>query len=91
MVDYYKKNKDLISDIGMDIAGVGLDDRRSWYMTLKDGAVLVLGRTESEQRLQRFVRWYPHLDGGEVERVDLRYSNGFSIQWRKQTEEVTKA
>lgn len=92
MAQYYKKNKETISRLGLNIVQVKLDKRHVWHLTLNNNMALILGRTESERRLQRFVRWYPQLEGGLVKQVDLRYSNGFSIQWLEQkTEEATKA
>ncbi len=91
MTQYYMNNKTTISQLGLDITQVKLDERHAWHLTLSNNMALILGRTESEQRLQRFVRWYPQLEGGAVKRVDLRYSNGFSIQWLEQTEEAAKS
>ncbi len=91
MTQYYQNNKETISQLGLSIVQIKLDERHAWHITLNNSMTLILGRTESEQRLQRFVRWYPQLEGGEVKQVDLRYSNGFSIEWLEQTEEATKA
>ncbi len=91
MAQYYMKNREIISQLGLNIVQVRLDERHVWHITLSNGMALILGRKESMQRLQRFVRWYPQLEGGTIKQVDLRYSNGFSIQWQEQTEEAAKA
>jgi len=47
---------------------------------------LELGRVNSWLRLQRFVRAYPAVFEGrmdKLQRVDLRYSNGFSVYWQE--------
>ena len=91
MTQYYQNAKETISRLGLSIVKITLDERHAWHITLNNSMTLILGRTKSEQRLQRFVRWYPQLEGGEVKQADLRYSNGFSIEWLEQTEEATKA
>ena len=52
-----------------------------------DGAVrLELGKADYWQRLQRFVRAYENVFAGRMDglmRVDLRYSNGFSVFWQQ--------
>jgi cell division protein FtsQ len=47
---------------------------------------LELGRVDTELRLQRFVRTFPEVFAGHLDvlkRVDLRYSNGFSVYWQQ--------
>jgi len=48
-----------------------------------NGLELVLGRDHVEERLARFVRHYPALaaDAGRIRQVDLRYTNGFAVEW----------
>lgn len=91
MLQYYIENKEMISQLGLAVVKIKLDERHAWHVTLSNDIALILGRKESVQHLQRFIRWYPHLEGGAIKQVDLRYSNGFSIQWQQQTEEAAKA
>ena len=47
---------------------------------------LELGRVNTWQRLQRFVHAYQAVFAGhmdQLQRVDLRYSNGFSVSWQE--------
>lgn len=71
--------------LGLKVTGVDLSGRDSWRLQLSDGAELVIGNVDPEQRLQRFLDTYPRLvhDGGgeHFSRVDLRYANGFAVRW----------
>ena len=70
--------------VGMRLAKVELDPRGAWQLTLANGVRVRLGRQDVEQRLERFLRIASPLvatRSGEVEYVDLRYSNGFSVGW----------
>jgi cell division protein FtsQ len=54
-------------------------------LTLADGLILVLGREEHDQTLQRFLRVYRRLVDGQdrppIQQIDLRYASGFAVQW----------
>ena len=52
---------------------------------MNNGLLLSLGRSDTYPRMQRFVKTYtqtiaPRL--ADIERIDLRYTNGFAIRWR---------
>jgi len=66
------------------IQGVVMDARYAWRVRLAGGTVLVLGRQPSERDVRRFARVFPAvlaIRGGKAERVDLRYPNGFAVDW----------
>jgi cell division protein FtsQ len=70
----------------MQISRLELDERRALHLQLEGGVQLELGRVSTWQRLQRFARAYPAVFEGrmdKLQRVDLRYSNGFSVYWRQ--------
>lgn len=71
---------------GTRLAALQLDARGAWNLQLVSGIEVRLGRREVEERLDRFIQtalpiMSPRL--GEVAYVDMRYSNGFSIGWKK--------
>lgn len=70
--------------VGMRLAKVELDPRGAWQMTLANGVQVRLGRQDVHARLERFLQIASPLvatRSGEVDYVDLRYSNGFSVGW----------
>jgi len=53
-------------------------------MHLASGTELRLGAGDPESRLRRFARVATRLVDGQtraIERVDLRYSDGFAVRW----------
>lgn len=62
---------------------INLSQRRAWELELDNGVVVVLGRHAIEKRLNNFVRFYPKLLNKmeSVRRIDMRYTNGFAVQW----------
>lgn len=83
---HYRQATQTLALLGLQVQQLALDERRAWSVRLDDDVQLWLGRAEPWLRLQRFVRAYPGVFAGrlaELQRVDLRYSNGFSVLWEK--------
>jgi cell division protein FtsQ len=62
---------------------INVSPRRAWQVRLDDGMTLDLGREHVEVRLRRFVDTYPRTIArmtSPVDRVDLRYANGFAAR-----------
>lgn len=62
---------------------INVSPRRAWQIRLDDGMTLDLGRDQVEARLRRFVDTYPRTIArmtSPVDRVDLRYANGFAAR-----------
>jgi cell division protein FtsQ len=62
---------------------INVSPRRAWQIRLDDGMTLDLGREQVEARLRRFVTTYPRTIARmphPVDRVDLRYANGFAAR-----------
>lgn len=74
-----------LARVGRSVSRLSVNERRTWVLELDNGVELRLGREQTMARLQRFVRSYPlvlepKLD--QLQYVDLRYSNGFSVRWQ---------
>lgn len=81
---HYRSLNAIAQEAGLDIAHLQLSPRRTWELRLSNGLTAVLGRGEPEQKLARFMSVYGDTVAARVEhvrRVDLRYTNGFSVQW----------
>ena len=69
---------------GLEVQRLSLDRRGSWSMELSNGTLLRLGRDQPQQRLERLMQsWQPLLANRQTapREVDLRYTNGFAVQW----------
>lgn len=76
----------MLAPLGVHIARVTLDERRAWSLELDNGMRLVLGRGDGYGRLLKFVRFYHRAlrdQEAAAEQVDLRYSNGFAVRWKR--------
>ncbi len=85
MGEQYQRNSALLVTAGLSITGLAINSRRALTLQLNNGIELVLGRKQTQARLQRFIAVYRKLlatRNDEIARVDLRYSNGMSVQWK---------
>ncbi|MCU7936170.1 MAG: cell division protein FtsQ/DivIB [Candidatus Thiodiazotropha sp. (ex Dulcina madagascariensis)] len=82
----YLRMRALLETVGLGLTHVWVDARQAWRLKTSDGLLVLLGRREVMPRLTRFVQLYPYLitqTGHKPERVDLRYTNGFTVRWRE--------
>jgi cell division protein FtsQ len=85
----FSELRNLLAPLGIELAALIQDERRSWRLRLRNGMDIRLGRKQTAERLLRFMRLYPRVLAGraaEIKRVDLRYTNGFAVAWRKRAE-----
>ena len=69
----------------LEVKELIMDKRRAWNVILNNGVKVVLGRAESQQRFERFLRVYQ--DGlqryqPQINEMDMRYPNGLSVIWK---------
>jgi cell division protein FtsQ len=73
-------------EAGTRLTALELDARGAWRLQLVNGVEVRLGRREVEDRLDRFIQTaLPVMSprAREVAYIDMRYSNGFAIGWKK--------
>ncbi len=71
---------------GLRVGALRLDARGAWELDLSNGVTVRLGRRQVDERMDRFMQVGAQVIAGraaDVLYVDMRYSNGFSIGWRR--------
>jgi cell division protein FtsQ len=74
-------------EAGTRLAALELDARGAWRLELANGVSVRLGRRQVDERLDRFIQTALAVMSGraaEIDYVDMRYSNGFAIGWKRQ-------
>jgi cell division protein FtsQ len=82
----YLAVREQLIPFGLDLRRVHMDARGAWEMTLQNGVVIRLGRREIEQRTELFLDVVARIitnRAADIDYVDMRYSNGFTIGWKK--------
>lgn len=70
---------------GIGFAGIALEERGAWTLTLANGIEVALGRDQVEDRFERFLSVYGERlasRADQVERIDARYTNGVAVRWK---------
>jgi cell division protein FtsQ len=81
---FYAINQRLVNR-GWKVARLSLSPRRAWSFELVHGPRVIVGRTDFERRIGRFVANFHRVvgDRGDMTaQVDLRYTNGFTVKTR---------
>ena len=81
----YLAVREQLIPLGLDVRRVHLDARGSWEMTLGNGIEVRLGRKAVADRTDLFLDVVADIITGramEIEYVDMRYGNGFTIGWK---------
>jgi cell division protein FtsQ len=74
-----------LADQSLSLAEFSINDREAWRILLRNGLEVQLGRTGQLQKLQRFLDTLTVLGADKLtamQRVDLRYPNGFAVFWK---------
>lgn len=82
---YYEMNKLLVA-IDRKITYLKIDARHAVELKLDNGLKVVLGRGETAYKLERLIRIYHKILASrinDIEVIDLRYTNGMAIGWKK--------
>ncbi len=82
----YLALREQLIPFGLGLRRVHMDARGAWEMTLQNGVVIRLGRRQIEQRTELLVDVVAKIitnRAADIDYVDMRYSNGFTIGWKK--------
>ncbi len=75
-----------LNELSLRVSALRLDARGAWELELSNGVTVRLGRRQVDERLERFIQVGAVVIAGraaDIDYVDMRYSNGFSVGWRK--------
>jgi cell division protein FtsQ len=80
----YLDLRERLIPMGLDLRRVNMDARGAWDVTLQNGVDVRLGRKDVADRIELFLDVVADLVSSreaEIDYVDMRYSNGFTIGW----------
>ncbi|HRO27659.1 MAG TPA: cell division protein FtsQ/DivIB [Luteimonas sp.] len=86
VVALYNESREMFAPGGHAVSRLALDSRDSWSLVLDNGIEVVVGSQEARLRMKRFARVLPQLLSRSplpLQRADLRYTNGFALEWAK--------
>tara|TARA_R110002096_G_scaffold116164_3_gene251748 strand:- start:6494 stop:7306 length:813 start_codon:yes stop_codon:yes gene_type:complete len=81
----YLEVREQLIPLGLDVRNVHLDARGSWQMILGNGIEVRLGRRAVADRTELFLDVVADIitsRANDINYVDMRYGNGFTIGWK---------
>jgi cell division protein FtsQ len=93
IMQQYQDLATLLRSRGLEIVALKCDNKKSWRLTLKNEKEIAIGREEVMEKLRRFVTVYDKFLSSvwsDVKAIDVRYSNGVSVQWIPDSETAKK-
>lgn len=84
MAQFHDLNQ-LFRQADLKIVALDLEARGAWSLTLENGMRIIAGREALNERLARFLRLYQERlaeRAGQIEQVDIRYTNGIAVRWK---------
>ncbi|NOY65978.1 MAG: cell division protein FtsQ/DivIB [Gammaproteobacteria bacterium] len=85
----YLQVSNQLKKLGLSVKKLTVNHRRSWKLNLDNGLNIELGRMQVKLRLQRFLNVYRKVIAKQlqkIERVDMRYTNGFAVKWKAESD-----
>ena len=87
MMRHYQQVEGLLQDTGLQVVSLEQDEIGQIELVLDNGIGIAFGADHFLNRVQRFiVLWERHLNGEQVARIDMRYSNGAAVTFRHQAQ-----
>jgi len=86
MMRRYLELQRKLDPLELKVARLRQDARGAWLSEFDNGTLVELGNRDLLVRMDRFLRLYPRLKAtgrGEPVQVDLRYTNGLVVHWKK--------
>ncbi|MGB5600784.1 MAG: FtsQ-type POTRA domain-containing protein [Thiothrix litoralis] len=86
MGERYLEVKEWLKGLPLELSELTEDESGSWRIKIKEGPEVMIGSEDQRLRMQRFrVGFQQELAKklNNVRRVDLRYTNGFAVEWKK--------
>lgn len=81
----------VLSDQNMELTEFRVSNWSAWYIKLKNGIELKLGRDEPLKKLERFLQTLALIGKEQIAKikvVDLRYPNGYAMAWKALEEQI---
>ncbi len=75
-----------LKPLGLQLRGLFEDERQSKHLVLAEGLVISIGDGDVTEKITRFITAYEQYlaeNLNEVKKVDLRYTNGLAVEWKR--------
>jgi len=93
LLDRYNLITGLLKNMNLKVVALNLNARGAFDFTLSNGIKVIVGRNRIEKRIAIFAQYvWPALRDKfwKISGVDMRYTNGFVVSWKGDTEKIVE-
>lgn len=86
LLEKYFALEKMLQPLGLHPEQLTLNERRAWQLVVQEGITVEIGRENFNERSARFAQLVAHGLGvqlGEIEKIDMRYPNGYAVLWKE--------
>ncbi len=86
MAERFMQVRAWLAGLPLEVTGLTENESGAWRIKIKQGPEILVGNEDQQRRLERFkVGYQQQLKGqwNNIQRVDLRYTNGFAVEWKQ--------
>ena len=86
VITHFRQLNESLGQHGLVLARLTKNARGAWSAHLANDTSIVLGSGEVMEKMQRFLSVYRAAlvqDFAKVKTIDMRYQNGFAVEWKK--------
>ncbi len=87
VMSHFRQLSDALSQQGLALNQLALNDRGSWEVTLGSGTEVLLGNDDIMGKMRRFLQAHRGVLAqrfDQAKSIDMRYSRGFAVAWDKE-------
>lgn len=93
LLEQFIQIRDALAARRLQVSGLTLNDRRAWQFELVNGPLVILGRQDVDRRVERFTDYVTTRLANrlsQIKSIDMRYTNGFAVQWQKSSSDIVE-
>lgn len=86
LLERFNQIRDILLKSKHELSSLTLNDRRSWEFELVNGPLIILGKRDFTNRIDRVAK---HVTLNlkdklkQIKLIDMRYTNGFAVKWKR--------
>ncbi|MEH6558646.1 MAG: cell division protein FtsQ/DivIB [Oceanicoccus sp.] len=91
VVNHFRELSAVLAEHHLGLKKLQLNERNTWLASLDSGVEIIIGSGAVMEKMRRLLSAYEQglsTDFGQIESIDMRYNNGFSVAWRADTKSV---
>ncbi len=91
VVNHFRELRSVLAEHNLILKKLRLNERNTWLASLDSGVEIIIGSGAVMEKMRLLLFAYEQglaMDFDQIQSIDMRYNNGFSVAWRAGSESV---